>query len=272
VTGRPTLYTPEKAERILADIACGRALRAVCRDTGMPPYGAVRQWITDDRHGFGARYRQVRSIDRAGRPCGYTVETADRIVYRLESNEALDAICREPDMPGASTVRQWVTENRDGFAARYRRARSIGRTRPGPPTTYSAEIAELILEQIGGGRPLTHVCRDPGMPRRSTVRHWAKQDHDGFASRLQVARWLCLDMMAEELVAISDERREEWVPCRMPDGSTELCLRLESVSRIELRVSVKGRLMAKVLAGNGGWWDAGTKSFDRSADDWFKGF
>jgi transposase-like protein len=78
MTGRPTLYTEEDAERILAELARGRALRAVCRDHGMPPYSAVRQWIADDRDGFAARYRQAQRIDGAGSVSRYSVAIAER--------------------------------------------------------------------------------------------------------------------------------------------------------------------------------------------------
>jgi len=33
------------------------------------------------------------------------------------------AICRDADMPPEASVRQWVRDDRDGFAAHYREAR-----------------------------------------------------------------------------------------------------------------------------------------------------
>jgi len=249
MTGRPTLYTPQNAERILTELARGRALRAVCRDQGMPPYSAVRQWIADDRDGFAARYRATRHIDKAGAPRRYSAAIADRILRKLMNDKALDAICRDPDMPGASTVRQWVKDDHHGFAARYRDARRIGRARPGPATTYSAGLAGSILAEIAGGRPLTHVCRDPGMPSPTTVRHWARQDHDGFAASLDDARSFCLDVVAAKLIDIVDHPREEWRVLRMPDGSMDIVPVRESVKHTELRASVLLRLIAKMAPG-----------------------
>jgi hypothetical protein len=42
------------------------------------------------------------------------------------SGRPLDDICHAPDMPSASSVRRWVSDNREGFTARYWQAREIG--------------------------------------------------------------------------------------------------------------------------------------------------
>ena len=56
----------------------------------------------------------------------YTPEIAERICERLSAGESLRAICRDEDMPAESTVRLWALEDREGFAARYLRARDLG--------------------------------------------------------------------------------------------------------------------------------------------------
>ncbi len=62
-----------------------------------------------------------------GRPSAYTQELADKICSWLAEGESLLAICKDdPNMPAASTVRRWVTDDRKGFAAQYARARDIG--------------------------------------------------------------------------------------------------------------------------------------------------
>ena len=55
----------------------------------------------------------------------YTPELAAEICQRLAGGETLRAICRDPHMPAESSVREWVTDNRDGFAEPYRRARDL---------------------------------------------------------------------------------------------------------------------------------------------------
>lgn len=58
-----------------------------------------------------------------GRLSTYTREIADQVCVRLAGGESLRAICAPDDMPAESTVRLWNTDNVDGFAARYARAR-----------------------------------------------------------------------------------------------------------------------------------------------------
>lgn len=63
---------------------------------------------------------------QTGRPSIYTPELAAKICERLAAGESLRSIARDPEMPAAITVRQWVTEDRQGFAAHYARARDAG--------------------------------------------------------------------------------------------------------------------------------------------------
>jgi terminase small subunit-like protein len=44
----PARYTAEIAQRILAELRRGRALRDVCGDAGMPSARTVHKWVNDD--------------------------------------------------------------------------------------------------------------------------------------------------------------------------------------------------------------------------------
>ena len=59
-----------------------------------------------------------------GRPSVYTSAIADEICERLPE-ETLQAICRDDHIPAIGTVLGWVTDDREGFAERYARARSL---------------------------------------------------------------------------------------------------------------------------------------------------
>lgn len=61
-----------------------------------------------------------------GRPSTYTPEIAAKICERLAAGESLRAICRDDGMPPESTVRLWVVDDVNGFAAQYARARDVG--------------------------------------------------------------------------------------------------------------------------------------------------
>lgn len=59
---------------------------------------------------------------KIGRPTVMTPETCELICERLSNGETLSAICRDPKMPGRSTVTYYRAEN-SVFAERYTRAR-----------------------------------------------------------------------------------------------------------------------------------------------------
>lgn len=57
-----------------------------------------------------------------GRPSDYTPEIADLICLRLSKGESLIKMCLEAEMPGQSTVYQWLQAHPE-FAEKYARAR-----------------------------------------------------------------------------------------------------------------------------------------------------
>lgn len=58
------------------------------------------------------------------RPTEYSQDMADQICARLIDGESLRAICRAEEMPGASTVFQWLNAQ-PTFVEQYTRARDI---------------------------------------------------------------------------------------------------------------------------------------------------
>lgn len=56
----------------------------------------------------------------------FTQAIADEICAQLSEGLSLRKICDKEGMPPASTVRQWVIDDREGFAAQYARARDLG--------------------------------------------------------------------------------------------------------------------------------------------------
>jgi hypothetical protein len=245
----PSRHTDGLADRILHELTRGRTLREVCQDDGMPATSTVRKWVAQDREGFATRYRQARKLGRAvlGRPTRCTSEIAERILCELSCGRTLTEVCGDPGMPACSTVRQWVMDDRDGFAARYRRARRIGNARTGRPTLYSADIADWILEQLSEARTLSEICGDPGMPVHSTVRLWARENREGFADRYNRAREFGCEVIADQIIQIADDSRGDWIMRRKPDGTSEVVLDRANIRRSRLRVSARCRLLSKLL-------------------------
>jgi hypothetical protein len=101
-------------------------------------------------------YREDRPAPR--RPsrgsASYTTELADTILAGLMDGRTLLDICRGDGLPRAATVRRWVEDDHQGFAARYDQARQIGTV---AMIHQVLEIAEGALDawiaQAEGGGP-----------------------------------------------------------------------------------------------------------------------
>ncbi len=66
----------------------------------------------------------VGAIPR-GRPSSYSEEVADEILTRIAAGETLSRICLDEGMPSRRTVTEWLMRDREGFSARYARAREF---------------------------------------------------------------------------------------------------------------------------------------------------
>jgi hypothetical protein len=217
-TGRPARFNAEIGMRILDRLTGGRSLRAACRDAGIP-HSTVLEWISQDRDGFAARYREARQRGRGPTTCPtrYTEEIAERILQQLSDGRTLTEICADPGMPKVSTVRQWVAEDRGGFAARYRSIRDVIGNRAGRPTRYDDRVANVILDELCSGRSLASVCTDASMPAHATVRRWAAEDREGFGRRYEISRELGCDAIFHEILQIADGQ-DCWIPSPTPAG------------------------------------------------------
>ena len=77
----------------------------------------------------------------------------------------------------------------------------------GRPTDYNSHITKVICIRIGEGESLRSICRDEGMPDKSTVFDWLRR-HPEFADQYARAREDQADTYADEITAIADETPE----------------------------------------------------------------
>jgi hypothetical protein len=117
----------------------------------------------------------------------------------------------------------------------------------GRPSTYSDEMAELICQRLAAGEPLRVICREPDMPPESTVRTWALDDVNGFAARYARAREIQAHKMAEELLEIADDARNDWMEAQDDKGGEAYRLNGEHVQRSRLRSDNRKWLLSKML-------------------------
>lgn len=242
---RPSLYTAEIADRILGELSKGRSLQEICRGDDMPHRDTVTRWIRQDREGLATRCRQAREIaTHLPGHRGYTPETADRFLGELMCGRTLVEVCGDPDMPDHTTIHHWVATDHEGFAARYRSARQVGRLARAA-VRYSPEVADLVLDELMAGRALADICDEPDMPSATSVRHWLKNNHDGFAARYWEARQIGVHTIEDEIVRIADDRRDDWIVVRREDGTLEAILDPERINRKKLRIAARTRMLPK---------------------------
>lgn len=121
---RAQVWSKAAGEAVLRRVAAGETLTQICRDLSMPGRSAVSGWM-QHRPAFRAAMEVARSASGrsfVGRPSSYCQETAERIYERLCAGEAMVTICRDPEMPVASTVYRWLKER-----AEFRRAVGLAR-------------------------------------------------------------------------------------------------------------------------------------------------
>lgn len=108
---------------------------------------------------------------------------------------------------------------------------------------YTPEIAEEILERLSDGESLASICDREGMPSRGAVNHWVLTDLDGFASRYARAREAGLMTLADDILVISDDGRNDTY--RDTDGNDRV--NQDVVQRSRLRVDSRKWILSKLL-------------------------
>jgi hypothetical protein len=117
---------------------------------------------------------------------------------------------------------------------------------PGEAHTYTPEIGRAICEQLATGKTLREVCRGEGMPPESTVRLWALDDREGFAAQYARAREIGYHAMADDLIEIADDGRNDWM-YRNADDNEGWTANGEHLQRSRLRVDTRKWMLSKAL-------------------------
>lgn len=99
----------------------------------------------------------------------------------------------------------------------------------GRPTTYNQETATKLCEYIVMGYSLRKACEQEGMPVPSTFFDWIRE-HEEFSKQYTRATEERSEAMAEDMLAISDDTRED----------------KDAVAKAKLQVETRKWLMAKM--------------------------
>ena len=77
----------------------------------------------------------------------------------------------------------------------------------GRPSLFTQQLADEICERLARGESLNAICETDSFPSEGTVRLWALNDVEGFATKYARARDLQADFYAEEIIQLSDKTR-----------------------------------------------------------------
>lgn len=124
--------------------------------------------------------------------------------------------------------------------------RPTGRPK-GSGCLYTQEIADVICDRLAQGEGLNRICKDEGMPNRTTVINWVLDDREGFADKYARARETGYDVMAEEIIDIADDGRNDWMDKHHYAGDDTKAFNGEHVQRSKLRVDSRKWLLSKML-------------------------
>lgn len=93
---------------------------------------------------------------------------------------------------------------------------------------FTQAIADEICGLLESGLSLRAACEREGMPTEGAVRLWARDDHKGFATQYARAREIGYSRLADEILEIADEEKDD-------------------VNRSRLRVDSRKWMLSKVL-------------------------
>jgi hypothetical protein len=117
--------------------------------------------------------------------------------------------------------------------------------KPGRPTTFTKELADILCERIADGESLRAICREESMPNKATVFRWLALDKS-FSDQYAKARETQADSLFDEILTIADDSRSD----TYLDDHGNMKTDQEVIGRARLRVDARkwmaGKLRPKV--------------------------
>ena len=114
----------------------------------------------------------------------------------------------------------------------------------GRPPIYGQETRDQICALLAEGLSLRSICRQEGMPDLALVMRWLR-DEPEFVAQYARAREAQADALAEEILEIADDGRNDWMQREDPDnGGYEF--KGEHVQRSRLRVDSRKWFVSKL--------------------------
>jgi hypothetical protein len=117
----------------------------------------------------------------------------------------------------------------------------------GRPSSYTEEIAAEVCLRLAAGESLNAICRSDHLPHERTIREWAIDNREGFSPRYARAREIQAHAIADELLEISDDGRNDWIQRGGDDERGGWESNGEHIQRSRVRIDTRKWLLSKML-------------------------
>ena len=114
------------------------------------------------------------------------------------------------------------------------------------PTEPTPAIVGAILGRIAEGESLKSICRDESLPSCGVFYRWLLED-DKLADRYARAREDQAEALADEILDIADDSRNDFVERENERGEVSTAVDTEHIQRSKLRVDSRKWLASKLL-------------------------
>jgi hypothetical protein len=178
-------YAPPVKQQILARVAAGETVKAICRgDAALPCAESVSIWARRDP-AFGSALAAARRRADWMRRFAFDEAVAAAFLARVAAGERIKAVVGTPGMPGAATYRYW-RRTQIGFqealwrvrGARYERLGAHNRGLARWPRFDPAAADRILLRVARGERWAQMLAADPSLPGRQAATRWRREQPD----------------------------------------------------------------------------------------------
>jgi hypothetical protein len=176
--------------RIIARVAEGETVAAICSEAGMPTAASVQVWRRADGW-FAGELAAARRRGAWRRELMFDEAVAAAFLGRVAAGEKVNALLARPGMPSQRAYRYW-RRTQPEFLLALGRLRAGGysrRSMTGHPRwrAWDADVAGRLLAAVVKGAPMrATLASDPAFPSLAVLDRW-RAEEPRWAADLKIA-------------------------------------------------------------------------------------
>jgi hypothetical protein len=120
----------------------------------------------------------------------------------------------------------------------------------GRPKKYTKEIGNEICKRLMLGDSLRTICKNKKLPSATTIFNWLADEEFNketkFLEQYERAREIQADYLADELIDIADDGRNDYMERKGKNGQTYNAINTEHVQRSRLRIDTRKWIASKL--------------------------